>query len=70
MSNPAKNEMDVDAFLVWGEGRDGRWELRDGQPVMMAPERAAHALTKFAAQKGLEGGIVRAACRVASFPTA
>jgi hypothetical protein len=22
-------------------------ELRDGQPVMMAPERAAHALTKF-----------------------
>ena len=50
MSNPAKNEMDVDAFLVWGEGRDGRWELRDGQPVMMSPERAAHALTKFAAQ--------------------
>ena len=66
MSNPAKNEMDVDAFLVWGEGRDGRWELRDGQPVMMSPERAAHALTKFAAQKALEGGIVRAGlpCRV------
>jgi Uma2 family endonuclease len=66
MSNPAKNEMDVDAFLVWAEGRQGRWELRDGQPVMMAPERAAHALTKFAAQKALEAGIVRAGlpCRV------
>jgi len=51
MSNPARNEMDVDAFLAWAEGREGRWELRDGQPVMMSPERALHALTKFAAQK-------------------
>ena len=66
MSNPAKNEMDVDAFLVWGEGRDGRWELRDGQPVRMPQERAAHALTKFAAQKALDEAIVRAGlpCRV------
>ncbi|MGA8446755.1 MAG: Uma2 family endonuclease [Roseiarcus sp.] len=58
--------MDVDAFLVWGEGRDGRWELRDGQPVRMPQERAAHALTKFAAQKALEGAIVRGGlpCRV------
>ena len=37
MSSPARNEMDVDAFLAWAEGRDGRWELRDGQTVMMAP---------------------------------
>ncbi len=36
-------------FLAWAEGREGRWELRDGQPVLMAPERAAHALTKFSA---------------------
>jgi Uma2 family endonuclease len=66
MSSPARNEMDVDAFLLWADGRDGRWELRDGQPVMMAPERAAHALTKFAAQKALEDGLRRARlpCRV------
>ena len=66
MSSPARNEMDVDAFLLWADGRDGRWELRDGQPVMMAPERAAHALTKFAAQKALENGITsaRLPCRV------
>lgn len=66
MSSPARNEMDVDAFLLWAEGREGRWELRDGQPVMMAPERALHALTKYAAQKALEAGIVRAGlpCRV------
>ena len=56
MSNPSKNEMDVDAFLLWAEGRDGRWELRDGQPVMMAPERAAHALTKYTAQKVARSG--------------
>lgn len=58
--------MDVDAFLVWADGRQGRWELRDGRPVMMAPQRAAHALAKFAAQKALEAGIVRSGppCRV------
>ena len=38
MSNFAQNEMDVDAFLEWAEGRDGHWELRDGRPIMMAPE--------------------------------
>jgi Uma2 family endonuclease len=58
--------MDVDTFLTWAEGRQGRWELRDGQPIMMAPERALHALTKFAAQKALGNGIARSGlpCRV------
>ena len=70
MSSPARSEMDVDAFLAWADGRPGRWELRDGQPVMMAPERAAHALTKYAAQKALEGRDSRAPdCRAACFPT-
>ncbi len=68
MSNPAKNEMDVDAFLLWAEGRDGRWELRGGQPVKMAPERAAHALTKYTAQKALEAGILRAGLACRMFP--
>jgi len=58
--------MDVDAFLAWAEGRQGRWELRDGQPLMMAPERAVHALTKYAAQTALAAGVRRAKlpCRV------
>jgi Uma2 family endonuclease len=66
MSNPAGAEMDVDAFLAWADGRPGRWELRDGEPVMMAPERARHALTKYAAQKALDDGVTRAGlpCRV------
>ena len=66
MSNPAATLMDVDAFLAWAEGRAGRWELRDGRPVMMAPERAAHALTKFSVQKTLDAAVQRAGlpCRV------
>jgi Uma2 family endonuclease len=66
MSNLAQSEMDVAAFLIWANGREGRWELRDGQPVLMAPERALHALTKFAAQKAFENEITRAGlpCRV------
>jgi Uma2 family endonuclease len=60
--------MDVDAFLAWAEGRDGRWELRDGQPLMMAPERAGRAPTKFAAQKALEDGITRAGLPCRMFP--
>jgi Uma2 family endonuclease len=68
MSGPAKNEMDVDAFLPWAEGRDGHWELRDGQPVMMAPERAMHALTKYAAQKSLQAAIQRAGLTYRMFP--
>jgi Uma2 family endonuclease len=68
MSSPARNEMDVDAYLRWAEGRDGRWELRDGQPVMMAPERALHALTKYAAQETLKAAIRNAGLPCRMFP--
>ena len=68
MSHAATTIMDVDAFLVWAEGRDGRWELRDGRPVMMAPERAIHALTKYAAQELLKAGIERAGLACRMFP--
>jgi Uma2 family endonuclease len=68
MSSPARSEMDVDAFLPWAERHDGRWELRDGQPVMMAPERAAHALTKLSAQIALREGVHRAGLQCRVFP--
>ena len=38
--------MTVDEFLPWAEGKEGRWELHDGVPVMMSPERSIHAETK------------------------
>ena len=68
MSSPARSEMDVEAFLLWAEGRGGRWELRDGHPVMMAPERAAHALTKFSAQVALREGVKHAGLKCRVFP--
>ena len=68
MADAAKIDLDVDAFLRWAEGREGHWELRDGRPVLMAPERAAHALTKYAAQKALEAAIVSAGLPCRMFP--
>ncbi|MGO9423171.1 Uma2 family endonuclease [Roseiarcus sp.] len=68
MSHVSPTLMDVDAFFVWAQGRDGRWELRDGQPVLMAPESAIHALTKYAAQESLKGAIQRAGLACRMFP--
>ncbi len=60
--------MTVDEFLLWADGRDGRWELHDGVPVQlgvpleaaahdgpvaMAPQRAAHIETKLSATLAL-----------------
>jgi len=68
MADAPQNDLDVDAFLRWAEGRDGRWELRDGRPVMMAPERALHALTKYAAQESLKAAVQRAGLPCRMFP--
>ncbi len=38
--------MTVDEFLVWAEGRPGRYELVDGVVCQMAPEKVRHAETK------------------------
>ncbi len=49
----ALKQMTVDEFLLWAEGKEGRWELHDGVPVMMSdapvamsPERLGHTRTK------------------------
>ena len=42
----ALEHMTTDEFLLWAEGKDGRWELFDGVPVMMSPERVLHGDTK------------------------
>lgn len=68
MSDAATIDMDVDAYLAWAKGRQGRWELRDGRPVMMAPERALHALTKYAAQTALDAAIRNARLPCRMFP--
>ncbi len=52
--------MTVDEYLVWAEGRPGRYELYAGSVYAMAPERAGHAETKFSIQAALLAGIKRA----------
>ena len=46
MSETAEKLMSVDEFLVWADGREEKWELLDGRPVAMAPERAHHSRVK------------------------
>jgi Uma2 family endonuclease len=56
----SKHKMTVDEYLVWTEGRPGRYELYAGAVYAMAPERAGHAEAKYAIQTALLAGIRRA----------
>ena len=64
----ALKQMTVDEFLLWAEGKEGRWELHDGAPVMissaapvmMSPERLGHIRTKLSAAMALQEGLKRA----------
>jgi Uma2 family endonuclease len=49
--------MTVDEFLIWAEGREGRWELHDGVPVMMSPERVVHNRSKLRAAIALQDAL-------------
>ncbi len=66
MSTAAQILMTVDEFLGWAEGREGRWELIDGRPIAVAPERVAHLEAKSEAAVALRRSIERAGvpCRV------
>jgi Uma2 family endonuclease len=57
MSVPAQRKMTVDEFLAWAEGREGRWELLNGVPYSMSPERSRHGRVKYAVQTALLKGI-------------
>jgi Uma2 family endonuclease len=65
MNSLAVKRMSVAEFLVWADAQDrGRFELIDGQPVAMAPERAEHVAAKLRAANALMAAIgrVRAPC--------
>ncbi len=57
---PKHDKLTVDAFYAWAETQDGRWELFDGVPVAMAPERAIHVRVKYLVAKALERAIAAA----------
>lgn len=52
--------MTVEAFLLWAEGREGKWELFDGVPVCMSPERVIHGDMKFRMAQLLDRAIKKA----------
>jgi Uma2 family endonuclease len=53
--------MTVDEFLDWAAAQpSGRFELVDGRPVAMAPERARHNLVKAAVYKALDRALSQA----------
>jgi Uma2 family endonuclease len=60
MSTPAQRKMTVDEFLAWAEAQPGRWELYNGVPYAMAPERTGHSEVKFRVQTALVQGIRKA----------
>jgi Uma2 family endonuclease len=63
----ALKQMTVDEFLLWAEGKEGRWELHNGVPLMMSPERLAHIRTKARAVIALEDAIRRAGAPCEAF---
>jgi Uma2 family endonuclease len=68
MSNLAVKRMSVAEFLVWAEAHDkGRFELIDGQPVAMAPERAEHVAAKLRATNSLAAAVQRGGVRCEAF---
>ena len=60
MSAAAKKRMTVEEFLVWSQAQEGRWELQDGEPLAMSPERIAYLETKFTAATALKNALDRA----------
>lgn len=59
--------MTVPEFLTWAEGREGRFELLDGEITAMAGERIDHARSKAAAWLALMTGIKRASIPCEAF---
>jgi Uma2 family endonuclease len=66
MNNLAIKRMTVPEFLAWAEMQENpRYELIDGGPVAMAPERSEHVEAKLLAAIALRAAIERSgvACR-------
>ena len=63
-----KPRMTVDEYLVWSEAQEGRWELIDGVPVAMSPERIEHLEIKLAAVTSLREAIRRAQAPCQALP--
>jgi Uma2 family endonuclease len=55
-----KERMTVNEFLSWAEHRPERWELFDGAPTAMSPERVIHGDTIYRIARALDEAIAKA----------
>ncbi len=55
-----EHDMSIDEFLQWAERQPGRWELLDGTPTAMSPERVIHGDTKYRLARALDRAIAEA----------
>jgi Uma2 family endonuclease len=67
MVDLAEKRLTVNEFLVWAEGREGKWELLDGSPTAMSPERVRHTQTKTEAGFALREAARRAGASCRAF---
>jgi Uma2 family endonuclease len=67
MTGFAEKRLTVDEFLLWADGREGKWELLDGSPAAMAPERVRHTQTKTEAAFALREAARRAGAPCRAF---
>ncbi|MGA2893998.1 MAG: Uma2 family endonuclease [Xanthobacteraceae bacterium] len=60
-----KEQMTVSEFLPWAKQQAERFELFDGVPLAMSPERVIHGDTKYRAARAFDGAIgqARLPCR-------
>jgi Uma2 family endonuclease len=62
---PAVQEslMSVEDFLAWAHRQSGRFELLDGVPLAMTPERLVHGEAKYRIARALDAAIEKAGIR-------
>jgi Uma2 family endonuclease len=60
MTAVLKEHLTVDEFLVWAERQPERWELFDGIPIAMSPERVVHGDVKYKVARALDSAIAKA----------
>lgn len=65
MAATSKQHMSAGEFLDWAQRQPGRWELIDGAPLAMSPERVIHGDTKYRVARALDDAIARSglSCR-------
>lgn len=68
MAETLPSLMTVDEFLVWAEGRPGRYELDGGVVIAMSPENVGHLIAKASAYDALRIAITGADLRCQALP--